>query len=575
MRRLSRSVLCRFEALAALAFVAFAGFVLLSNQFDWDHFLSAAEVDRRSWLLDLRPPLWSYQLCGGVTRAGDPQAFGLSPLFLPVLLFGSFWGTKFLIVGASVLGYVALARLLVLLLPKPRLGDELLARLVGLSFVLGNGFLWHFHHGHLTFLQIHLVLAMLWLLVEAALGGLSWRKGAALAAVSFSYFSGGFYHSMIFFLLPVALGGLLFLALAALFPRSGWGLPSGAGRRLAGAVGLAGIGLVAASYKLYYVWAHQERFPRAVEQAASQERTGPLEALLYQLAPSFDYRFAGVFKGWGKYGIWEYSSFTLNAWLVVLAAGLLLLRRGARARGLERLFALGACLLVGAALFAVGEQGGPLHRLVNAALEQSIRVAGRYQLAVSFALAFAAVALVRMQGRLRNAVVRVGTVAVPALLCLNLATFRPTLRTEPLGRILSYASVPTARMTEVVVTRVHEHVESYMYQPILLGGAVLNCYDPIARRSAMAREYVGRPELMDAAGRSLRPALYPLIDPGPVAAPASCAAGSYFTQGEVVLDASCPQGTCVNLNAQSDFMPSALRLDPVTQKLCLPSEAAP
>jgi hypothetical protein len=71
-------------------FTYFAIFITLSNQFDWDYFFTTAEVDLRAWLADHELPLWSYQFCGGVTRIGDPQAFGLSPLFLPVFLFGSY-----------------------------------------------------------------------------------------------------------------------------------------------------------------------------------------------------------------------------------------------------------------------------------------------------------------------------------------------------------------------------------------------------------------------------------------------------------------------------------------------------
>ena len=94
------------QILVLLAFVALAVFILFSNRFDWDHFFSAAEVELRSWLLDKKPPLWSYQFCGGTTRAGDPQSFGLSPIFLPILLFGSFFGLKILVFSLFVIGFI-------------------------------------------------------------------------------------------------------------------------------------------------------------------------------------------------------------------------------------------------------------------------------------------------------------------------------------------------------------------------------------------------------------------------------------------------------------------------------------
>jgi hypothetical protein len=90
---------------------AFALFIALSNEFDWDYFFASAESERRSWLIDHQAPLWSYQFCAGTSRIGDPQAFGLSPLFVPILIFGSVWGWKILIVISAVIGWLY-ARLL-------------------------------------------------------------------------------------------------------------------------------------------------------------------------------------------------------------------------------------------------------------------------------------------------------------------------------------------------------------------------------------------------------------------------------------------------------------------------------
>jgi len=85
--------------------------VVLSNHYDWDVFYALNEVDRRSWLIDHEIPLWTYQLCAGMSRLGDPQAFGTSPLFVLVLLFGSFWGTKLWVIASMLIAVCCAARL--------------------------------------------------------------------------------------------------------------------------------------------------------------------------------------------------------------------------------------------------------------------------------------------------------------------------------------------------------------------------------------------------------------------------------------------------------------------------------
>src|SRR5206468_11356035 len=78
----------------------------LANDADWGQYFAGAAVDWIGWTTEHRPPLWSYPLCGGVTRIGDPQAFGVSPLFALVLLLGPLWGRKAIQILLVVAGYL-------------------------------------------------------------------------------------------------------------------------------------------------------------------------------------------------------------------------------------------------------------------------------------------------------------------------------------------------------------------------------------------------------------------------------------------------------------------------------------
>jgi len=110
-----------------------------------------------------------------------------------------------------------------------------------------------------------------------------------------------------------------------------------------------------------------------------------------------------------------------------------------------------------------------------------------------------------------------------------------------------------------------------MYQSILLGGAVLNCYDPIAHEAVIAREFRGRAELLNPQTQALQPGLLPFVDPEQANPSDRCQRESYFTQARLVLDPSCTPGTCVNVNALSIYQSSPLRLNSMIGKYCLPT----
>jgi hypothetical protein len=308
------------EIAVALNLLAFAGFVILSNWFDWDHFLSFSEVDRRSWVLDHRAPLWSYQLCAGITRIGDPQAFGLSPLFMAVILFGSFWGTKLAVLVSAAVGLYFTTKLLALFAdfathtPAPRASLLSLATL----FVTSNFFLWHLLVGHFTFVSVFFALGIIFYTLQGYLHGLRRRDFLIGALVVWQHYSGGFFHSTAYLLVPFFIAFSLFAALAASpgVPAA-LSLPRPHGRRLVHAASFHLCGLAIASYKLVAVWHQQHAYPRFA--GVAPEQTSLWQLLVYQLIPTVGPRWLIPLES--HWDIHESSVFSLlSAALMLLGA---------------------------------------------------------------------------------------------------------------------------------------------------------------------------------------------------------------------------------------------------------------
>ena len=179
------------EFAVGVCLLAFGAYVILCNGFDWDVFLSFSEVDRRSWALDYRAPLWSYQLCAGVNRIGDPQAFGLSPLFLVVILFGSFWGTKLALLVSAAAGMYFTTRLLALFGEPAARGTVPRAPLLTLAalFITSNFFLWHLLVGHFTFVSFFFGLGIIFYTLEGYLHGLGRKDLLIGSLVAWQHYS--------------------------------------------------------------------------------------------------------------------------------------------------------------------------------------------------------------------------------------------------------------------------------------------------------------------------------------------------------------------------------------------------
>lgn len=562
MVRRHRLVSYLLLSLAALACVAF---VIVSNDADWDQFLAAAEADVRSWRLDHRPPTWSNQLCGGVTREGDPQAFGLSPLFVVPVVLGTFWGLKALALLGLLAGAWGTSGLFSLIITggratsAPSSRQRAVIALISFGFIGGDAFLWHLHLGHVSFLLHGLVVALLRGLAGAVCVGVTRRRLAGLAVGSWALLSAGFYASLLFFAVPLSLAVAVTAALRA--RHLGRDALRAATKNALAALLALGAGALAASYKWLEVLAYQQLHPRTVEVTAGDGLL-PWELVAVQLQPVFHGRFA-LFDVPRVWGIWEYGGFSLGAWWCV---ALLVVALVSRSRVRRAPWALPVCLAVVSAFFALGTRAPwSGHQLLNALLGNSVRVAARYQAVLALAWPLFIAVAWRARADLRRFVLWSAPL-LPVLWLVNLALFPLPPTWARAQAWLSSPPVELREMREVAVVPERARGQSYTWPAMRAGLAVSNCYDPLWRVSVFTSEHTGRPELLDANGK-LKVATYGFIDASVGAPDEACLRESSFSQQDVKLAPSCRRGTCVNLN---DPRGGGLVFDETVRKFCLP-----
>jgi hypothetical protein len=566
-------------------------FLLWNNGLDWDFFYASMEVDRRAWLFDKQPPLWSYQLCGGSSRIGDPQSFGLSPLFLFVLLFGSLWGTKVLVWFCFALGFYFTYRVMQLLHPSASSEHRLLCAILSLCFVGSYAFLWHLAVGHVTFSITYLAIGIVYYTLKAWLDQWQPRDWFPAVLLTWTYYMSGFYLAQIFFLLPffVAVAGLLIWQLIESIKQrtlSSWF------HRVALLGGFHLIGLALASYKLLGILRYQQQFPRALH---TQETPHFGYLLLSPFLPTWNNRFLGLWQTNPRtdYFIWEYSFFHLAGWGLLIYGLYRLARRHkptatqpeqtsvapeASSRLLTRFFWLYGFVVLG---FAVGDVVPfSFHALLNRYVTHgSIRVIYRYQFGFVFLLhLLLGWVLLRdrsFQGFFRR------YLALPFVVVLLLSglSFWPMMPTEEWTRFRGYAAKnqPSNKMKmfwtghPMRLLRYYPIARSAQYRAIVDNIAMSFCYQGIRVETRVRRSMMGQWMLRTLpSGRvhRQRRQLFPLIDHQSTPVPASCMKQSYVTQQRIVLHKSCPQRVCLFL---SDISPKEAKhfvFDPKRRRFC-------
>ncbi len=544
--------------LPALLFISLFIFAAYSNIFDWDHFLAAAEADLRSWMIWGEAPVWSYLFCGGVTRAGDPQAYGLSPLFLSHIIFGSFWGWKVLIVLTATVGYHFMRRLQLHFFPGLNAN---FSRLVILTYIFGNFFLWHVHHGHLTFLLNYLVLGLLYYFLRATQGALRLRELLWVSLLSWAIFSAGFYHTSVFFGLPLAISCVLFFCLVFVRPASRKNFPI---RAMGSFLLFLSVGIAGAIYKWGAVLGYQLENPRVVE---SFNETMTFVGFLKNLfLPTKDYQFLGFLGNEGPWGIWEYSAFSLVAWLFLFMVVVLLIQK--KRLDLSSNIAKFSLIFLGVstAFYLGGDSIFYPFKFVNEVfLSNSVRVIGRFGHNLTLAFLLLVFLMAEKLPRISNFLGKRSVYALSILiLLLNFLSFSPTLFNPLPPKFFAELDFnPDPEMRAVMSTRPRTDRQSFMYEPILAGVAVLNCYNPIARESVVVAEMSELALKLEA-----KPLPFIQFDSAPSE---DCIRDTFFTASKLRVGKACPSG-CFLLNQLKPEDAALYVRDPVSGHHCFKKE---
>lgn len=529
-----------------LLFTALSAVVVLSNQNDWDHFLSFFEVELRSWLVDHQPPLWTYQLCAGVTRLGDPQAFGLSPLFLPVLLLGSFWGAKALVLGCAFLAVVYLNRIFLLLAPAPV--DPRVALSLSAFFLFGNYFVWHLHVGHLTFALVLFSLVPAFYILRGFSRGLNAREGAALVLSAFCYCTAGFYHSAVFFVLPLT--GIFFTLLLFLRPK----LTAEALKRVAGTSALFALALALSAYKWLSVLRYQDMFPRQLQEILD-EATPAGQALARFFLPTLHFRYLGLIEDWGPWAVYEDSVFSFLPWaLIALLAAAAISREKVDWR---RTWAwpLGFCFFI-TLLFCVGNVSAfsPVFWLNKFFLSNSLRVVARFQAVLLFLLALFLLRYLALHPRARDFYLKWLMPVGYLVTFLSMLTFVPLLNWDEAQQSSGVAAAEMNRLYPVRSRDTSLVSHSYMYEAVNKNRIVPNCYQPLGRYVRIGHERWRSSVLPVAVEGEID-----LLAPGKSGVSEECRQSAFVSQNEVRFSRSaCSDDLCFHLNMLNLHRPENL-----------------
>lgn len=486
--------------------------------------------------MDFSPPLWTYQLCAGVTRIGDPQAFGLSPVFLIIIILGSLIGAKALIVSCVYLGYRCLAALLSKIADTSWRGIPLSGAL-SLSYFFGNYFLWHFQAGHLTFAMIPLVVSLFcWAVISPLKGSESERLSKAeffvCAGLVWSFLTAGFYHALIFVVFPLTLASLLIVLVAV---KSRWIRA----QRFTGWLGACLLGGLVASYKWVPALLYQIEFPRELIQSPVEDFS-VWKFLIFQLVPTWNELFAGISNGWGPWTIKEYSAFSALPYLWIAACAL----GGWGGRKVAACFvaALGVWFF-----FLLGDSvPWSAHQLLNRYVSNhSIRAIGRYQGGFQLVLALWIVCICARSPLARDKLSRFGIPIALFVALFNLLSFGSSVSVAKLSEIWSYPSNPETEMRVLRLVKkreIYPVADSWTYAGVLAGEIVPNCYQPLVRPLRLYGEFEISSGIQVGSQGEIS-----LID-DPHAGP-ECKESVFVTQNQLHwMPGKCPSGTCVNLN---------------------------
>lgn len=504
-------------------FTLFFIFITISNYFDWDHFLSFTEVELRSYLIDFEFPFWTYQLCGGVTRIGDPQSFGLSPLFLLNILLGSFWGLKLLIFTSAIIGFTYLKKIGGFFTQ-----DSTSVNSICLFFIFSNYFVWHFHHGHITFILHYWFIPISYHYIKFLIGAFEKNDFWRLLGFIIVFFSSGFYHSLVFFAFPFVLSYLLSMPFWVFKVKS---------RNAVKFILCQVLGFILVSWKLFFVLNYQNEFTRVVNQ--NGESNSFFNILTSLFIPTWNYNFAFGITTDLRWGIWEYSAFSFANIIFILLILKYIFTRAEKLQSFKLsninkfliiYFFITIALYVGNIL-----PNSPFELINQIFFKNSVRVVGRFGINIIFILSLSCfVMLKHLKNHFITKKIIVG-ITIPCII-FTLSSIN-SIDADNVLKIFNLNFSNTKKMFVVDNARQRNNYMSYMYPLILQGRGVLNCYQPINREI----RFQGEQGL-----RFLKTQNFIFAEDGSISQ--DCINNSYYTQNSIFISPSCSTRVCLLMN---------------------------
>lgn len=591
--------LYRLFIAACLAFGAICIYqlIFLSNERDWDFYIAGAAVDAAAWISELRPPLWSYQLCSGTSRIGDPNGMGVSPLFLFHLVFGPMLGWKILLFLLFIAGFYYCSRCCELMLARSAVNLGLTKReilmissLLAFYAVSSESYTMRVHSGIIVELLVFLNFGLAYYSYKSLGAELTRRDWIASALIGWAFYSGAAHYSIIFFQVPLAIS--IGLALGIELMTAHPGERADTLRKIRRVVSVNLLAVLPGLYKILPSYLHLQKFPRGSPDDVTFLPTRLVDLLSFHLFPQLRTGHLAI-TGLNVYAEnrWEVSApaFSVLPWLVLALCVVLCVRwmvrlpgraavpgsmRGWRAQELAPFLLLAIAISFGMGYFSFF---APFKLLNQNLLSHSAHLPIRANHACVFAYAVIAAQLLGCSRRIALGFYRGLGLALAIGAAFNLYAQLPEFPyVTRYGRVIAsfIDSVPAVDIDYSKLEKMDRIAiipeEMHSWPPSLLwlrqGAAVANCHLPIPsprqpfwalinRAREIALREAGRP----ADDRTIEVRL-PLIADDIGAPSPDCRSRSYFSAQYINLDPACQIGVCLNLTRINPADPIAARL---------------
>jgi len=390
-------------------------------------------------------------------------------------------------------------------------------RVLTLSFLGSNFFLWHFQVGHVSQIITLWGIGVIYFCLKSLYFPLTLKQIIASNFLVFSIYSAGFYHGVMYLLFPFYFS-LCLLMIFHWIQKKHFNLKDLIFTHL--------VGLVLSSYKFIGILIYQLQFPRMVHFPKEILSLGDL--LINQALPTIHYKYLNLISHHLPWSIWESSVFCLNFFIFFLC----LLRPANACKKLKcsPYFHWIIIYLVVVVIYSMGEFSfwSPVSLLNHYLLNHSLQAIGRFQIGISFLITLICGVLWQLKSpRYQHIFI--------LLLLLNLSTFLPGISTEQF-KIISHLKIRRiTKMTKLTTVKNRKNESSFMYKSILAGKGVYNCYNAIS----LTQKFIS-----EKSPHFLPYQQFNFIN----SANEDCLKKSYFTQNNLHIDNSCDHDYCLNLN---------------------------